>query len=355
MHPPLRPRWLIAAGPLPFCTTISSVDSHRDSTLESAVDEPALARAGAASLIAMDTTWRVSDARAISLRAPRVMAIINVTPDSFSDGGEAFEADRAVEAAGRAWAQGAAMLDVGGESTRPGAEPVSAAEQIRRVVPAISGIRAAIGSGPDAPPISVDTTSAEVAEAALDAGADAINDVSAGTADRAMLGLAARRGAGMVLMHRLRPASEDSYSDRYREAPLQGDIGAIVKAYLEERLAAAARAGIARERIVLDPGLGFGKTVEQNLELIRATARLLELGRPVLSGLSRKSFVARAAGMGPDSSPRERIAGTLGLSIAHVRAGARLLRVHDAADHARALAALPNWQLGEGAGGREDR
>ncbi len=293
------------------------------------------------------TLWRVSRVRTLDLSAPRVAAIINVTPDSFSDGGEALDPRAALEAARRALSDGAAMLDIGGESTRPGSARVSAAEQIARVTPVIRAVRAEWGDGAGvggAPPISVDTTLAEVADAALDAGADAINDVSAGGEDPSMFALAARRGAGLVLMHRLRPPGEDRFSDQYQpaEAPRYADVVAEVRAWLAARLAAALGAGLPAEAIVLDPGLGFGKTVDQNLALIRGSGALLSLGRPLMSGLSRKSFTARAAGMDPGGPPRARIAGTLALSIAHVRAGARLLRVHDVPAH---RAALSVWQV----------
>lgn len=171
--------------------------------------------------------WRVSDRCTLDLSVPRVVAILNVTPDSFADGGRLGSPEAALVAAERAVRDGAAMLDVGGESTRPGAARVSAAEQIARVVPAIRAIRARLPQIP----ISVDTTMAEVAEAALDAGADAINDVSAGEEDGAMLALAAKRRAGVILMHRLRPPGADSYSDRYASTPTydaaQGVVGEV--------------------------------------------------------------------------------------------------------------------------------
>ncbi len=273
--------------------------------------------------------------RSLTLDRPRLMAILNVTPDSFADGGRFTSPADVADAARRAVDAGADMLDVGGESTRPGAQRVGADEQIGRVVPAIEAVRRA---GIEAP-ISVDTTLAAVAVAALDAGADAVNDVSAGTEDPGMLAACARCGAGVVLMHRLAPPTADSYSDKYDEAPVYGDVVAGVRAYLEQRLRAAVSAGIDAGRVVLDPGLGFGKTVDQNLELISRTGELLTLGRPVLSALSRKSFVGRA-GLGRDSSPGERLAGTLALSVVHQLAGARLFRVHDVGEHAEALRAV---------------
>ncbi len=279
-------------------------------------------------------TWDLGRGRSIRLDRPRIVAILNVTPDSFADGGKLGSPEDAARAAAEAVGAGAVMLDIGGESTRPGAARVGEGEQIRRVVPPIEAIRSA---GLDVP-ISVDTTRSGAARAALDAGADAVNDVSAGTEDDAMLALCAERGCGLVLMHRLAPPAEDSYSDEYHRAPEYADVVADVRAFLGARLRAATDAGIDASRVVLDPGLGFGKSVEQNLELIERTGELVSLGRPVLSALSRKSFVGRAS-LGRESSPGERLAGTLALSAAHLRAGARLFRVHDVAEHAEALAA----------------
>jgi dihydropteroate synthase len=278
--------------------------------------------------------WRVSATKAIDLSTPCVMAILNVTPDSFSDGGmldTPAAAARAAEAAVRA---GAKVLDIGGESTRPGAEPVTPDQQLQRVVPAIIAIRS--HPGLRGAPITVDTTSAEVAETALCAGADGINDISAGRDDSRMLEVAARHACGIVLMHRLAPARADRYSDQYERAPVYTDVVAEVGAFLRERADAAISAGVARSGIVIDPGLGFGKTVEQNLELIRGTARLAALGFPVLSGLSRKSFTGRVS-LGRDSHPGERLPGTIALSVLHYRAGARIFRVHDVPDHVAAL------------------
>ncbi len=293
---------------------------------------------------AMRDSWAFAPGRVLDLRAPRILAIINVTPDSFSDGGASLDpavaATRAMEAIG----DGADALDIGGESTRPGAARVPAPEQIARVVPAIQAIRRAVTA---TLPITIDTTLAAVAWAALDAGADAINDVSAGTEDPEMLPLIARARCGIILMHRLQPPGLDRFSDQYAEPPCYGDVVAEVCAYLRMRVEACVAAGIPAERTLLDPGLGFGKTVEQNLALIRGTPRLLEKGRPVLSGLSRKSFVARAADMGPDSPTAARLPGTVGLTAAHLAAGARLLRVHDVAPIARLVRA---WRASEDEG-----
>jgi dihydropteroate synthase len=309
--------------------------------------------------------WRIGGGRALAVDQPRVMAILNVTPDSFSDGGELATVGAVVEAARRAVEAGAAVLDIGGESTRPGAARVSVEEQIARVVPAIRAIRGVSG-GRDgelvAVPISVDTTRAAVAMAALDAGADIVNDVSGATEDTGMLRLVAERGAGLVLMHRVYAPDRDRYSTAYKaaDAPIAGDVVEHVARGLRALLGRAVDAGVAAESIVLDPGLGFGKTVEQSLELIRRTGELCQVGRPVLSGISRKSFVGAVStgGSGGGSagadasggsgaggggraasplSPKERLPGTLALSVEHLRAGARLFRVHDVAEHVMAL------------------
>jgi dihydropteroate synthase len=186
--------------------------------------------------------------------------------------------------------------------------------------------------------ITVDTTSAEVAEAALAAGADAINDISAGLDDEGMLALSAAWGAGLVLMHRLVRPKLDRYSDQYESGPVYADVVADVRAFLAERAGAAQAAGVPAERIVLDPGMGFGKTVEQNLLLLKGTGAIASLGHPVLSGISRKSFVGRVS-LGRDSQPEERLSGSLALSVLHYQSGARVFRVHDVPEHMAALSA----------------
>lgn len=285
-----------------------------------------------------DAVWRLGHGRTIRLDRARIMAILNITPDSFFDGGRLPDAGAVAAAAARAVEEGADILDVGGESTRPGSARVDPDEQIRRVVPAIGAIRRAVGAL-GAVPISVDTTRAAVARAALDAGGDAINDVSSGTDDPAMLALAAERGAGLVLMHRLRAPEEDSYSDCYARPPDYTRAGGVVegvRAFLSERAAAAIAAGVAHAAIALDPGLGFGKTVEQNLELIRRTGELAALGFPIVSGISRKSFTGAWAGL-KDSTPADRLAPSIALALEHRRAGAAVFRVHDVAAHAAVL------------------
>lgn len=283
--------------------------------------------------------WRLSTTRAVHLDRPRLFTILNITPDSFSDGGLLPTPAYAADAARRAADEGADGLDIGAESTRPGADRVPADEQTRRLTPAIRAIRdAGIHL-----PITVDTTRAATARAALDAGADAINDVSGATEDDAMLALAAERSCGLILMHRLAPPDLDRFSDAYDAPPdYPGGVAESVASFLDTRLRAAARAGLPADRTLLDPGLGFGKSVRQCLDLIDQTDRLLALGRPVMSALSRKSFVGRA-GLGRDSTPDERLPATLALSALHLRAGARVFRVHDTAPHRQSLDAA--WAL----------
>lgn len=281
------------------------------------------------------TVWELAHGRRLDLHQRRIVAILNVTPDSFADGGRLTTPELALAHAERCVAEGADVLEVGGESTRPGAERVGAAEQIRRVVPVIELLRREMLTVP----IAVDTTLAEVARAAIDAGADIVNDVSAGEEDAGMLALAAQTGAGVVLMHRLRPPGADAYSDAYAQEPEYADVVAEVRAYLSRRLAAALAAGVCKDAVVLDPGLGFGKSVAQNLELIRRTGELCAIGRAVMSAASRKSFVGRA-GLGRDSEPSERLGGSVAVTVLHALAGARVFRVHDVGAHAQALGLL---------------
>jgi dihydropteroate synthase len=243
------------------------------------------------------------------------MGILNVTPDSFSDGGRFLDPARAVEQARRMAEEGADLIDVGGESTRPGAAPVSADEEAARVLPVLRAIRDGL-----AVPVSVDTRRAAVAREALAAGADVINDVS-GLADAEMAGVVAPSGAGLVLMHmRGTPETMQRLTD-------YGDVVEDVTAELEASLARADAAGIARERVVVDPGIGFAKTAEQSLALIAGLARLqARLGRPVLLGPSRKSFIGALLGGVPADA---RDAGTVGACVAGLARGARLFRVHD--------------------------
>jgi len=259
-------------------------------------------------------------------RRPRIWAILNVTPDSFSDGGRYAEPGRAV-ARGRALvAEGADHLDVGGESTRPGAREVPEAEERERVVPVIRGLREA---GVEVP-ISVDTRKAAVARAALEAGATVVNDVSAGTHDPDLLRTVASHGAGLVLMHM------QGRPETMQERPHYADVVTEVRAWLAERAAAAERAGVAAERILVDPGIGFGKTLEHNLDLLRRLDELVGDGRPVLLGASRKSFLGRVTGR----DVADRLAGSLACVARGVEAGVAAVRVHDVAATADLLSVL---------------
>ncbi len=246
-----------------------------------------------------------------------IMGIVNVTPDSFSDGGRYLTTRRAVDHGLELESHGAAILDVGGESTRPGAEPVSAAEELARVIPVVEGLRAAGARAS----ISIDTSKAVVAAAALDAGAEIVNDVTALRGDPAMAGLIAARGVRCCLTHMLGEPRTMQRDPRY------ADVVAEVREFLTERLGHAHAAGIAAERVWLDPGFGFGKTVEHNLELLRRLHELVEIGRPVLVGTSRKGFLGRLTGRGPD----DRVAGTVATNVLAYERGARIFRVHDVA------------------------
>jgi dihydropteroate synthase len=252
------------------------------------------------------------------------MGVVNVTPDSFSDGG-AFEDPLAAIAHGRRLAgEGAHILDIGGESTRPGAAPVTVAEELERVVPVIEGLASL-----ELPvQLSIDTMKLEVAEAALDAGASYVNDVTAFRHDPELAALVADRGADCCLMHMLGEPRTMQSDPRY------GDVVDEVKAFLEERMRAAIRAGVAEERIQLDPGIGFGKRVVHNLELLRRIDEIVALGRPVVVGTSRKSFIGRLTGR----DVTERIHGTIATNVLALERGARVFRVHDVAATADALA-----------------
>lgn len=277
----------------------------------------------------MTHVWQLAHDRQLTLDQPRLMAIVNATPDSFSDGGEHLDPIAAIDYAKQCLDEGAAIVDVGGESTRPGALRIDAAEQRRRVLPIVQGVAAL-----DEAIISVDTTRAAVARAAIDAGAHIINDVSAGMEDPEMFRLAADSGAGLILMHRLRPPDADSYSDQYAAPPRYDDVVAEVKAWLLDRARDAMAAGVNREQIVLDPGLGFGKTVEQNFEIIARVSEWRSMGFAILSAASRKSFVGRASGV---EEPAARVAGSVAISVHQYLGGVRLFRVHDVAAHRQAL------------------
>jgi dihydropteroate synthase len=273
--------------------------------------------------------WRVSDDRVLHLDQPRLLGVLNATPDSFSDGGMYPSIDALVGAALRFVEEGAKVIDIGGESTRPGSMRVGEAEQIARTVPAIEELRRCSDVL-----ISIDTTRSAVARAALDAGANIINDQSAGLEDDRMLPLAAERGCGLILMHRRAAPPDDSYSDQYEREPDYGDVVLAVRRFLSERCTAAEAAGAAREAIAVDPGLGFGKSVDQNYQLIARSAELVADGYPVLGAASRKSFIGAITGI---ETPRERVIGSAAASTIQYLAGVRLFRVHDVAAQREAL------------------
>jgi dihydropteroate synthase len=289
---------------------------------EDAFTAERLAVPGAHELLAAGRAARAARAR------PRIMGVVNATPDSFSDGGRFLDPARAVEHGLALAAEGADLLDVGGESTRPGSLPVEVEVELARVVPVVERL-----ARETRVPISVDTRKAAVARAALDAGAATVNDVSAGS-DPEMLPLVAARGAGWVAMH-MRGTPETMQQD-----PRYGDVVAEVLAFLRARVRASLEAGIARERITVDPGIGFGKTVEHNLELLRRLGELRSLGLPVCLGVSRKSFLAKLA----DDPSTDRRAATLAAVAYGVLRGAEVLRVHEVAP-AREAARVA-WALG---------
>ncbi|MDP9173657.1 MAG: dihydropteroate synthase [Planctomycetota bacterium] len=248
-------------------------------------------------------------------RRPLIMGALNATPDSFSDGGKFGTVESAAAFAEAMAASGADWIDVGGESTRPGAQPIDPREQIRRTLPVIAAIRQRLSIL-----ISIDTTQGQVAEAALDIGANIVNDISAGRDDPNMLRLCGRRGAPMVLMHmRGTPAT-------MQENPMYADVTGEVGGFLRERFAAAVSAGIERHRVLLDPGLGFGKTVSHNLRLLHDTRTLAAIGQPLVVGPSRKGFIGAVTG---ESRPDQRIFGTAAAVAWCIANGASVMRVHD--------------------------
>ena len=255
---------------------------------------------------------------------PKIMGILNVTPDSFSDGGRFRDIAAAVAQGCRMAEEGADIIDVGGESTRPGAQPVEAAEQCRRVLPVIRALRAEL---PASVQISIDTTLSAVATPALDAGAEVINDISAGRDDPRLFELAARTSACLILMHMQgTPAT-------MQEAPAYRDVVAEVSAFLAERAAKARASGVAKDRIVVDPGIGFGKRKSHNLALLANLDRLVELGYPVLLGASRKRFMGSICA---HAEPSDLMPATCATTAMGVMAGVGLFRVHDVAANRQA-------------------
>jgi dihydropteroate synthase len=260
------------------------------------------------------------------------MGILNVTPDSFSDGGRFFDPEDAVWEGLAMVEAGADLVDVGGESTRPGSDPVPVAEELRRVLPVVKRLAAEIDA-----PISIDTRRAEVARAALDAGAAVVNDITAGR-DAEMFDVVRQADAGMVLMHM------QGDPKTMQEEPRYDDVVREVRAFLADRVAAAESTGIAPERLCVDPGLGFGKTLQHNLVLIRDIGALSDIGRPILVGPSRKSFVGRITG----ADVHERLEGTVGAVAWLVAKGAHVVRVHDVAAMVRVVRMVDAIRTAEG-------
>jgi dihydropteroate synthase len=255
--------------------------------------------------------------------APSVMGVINVTPDSFSDGGLHLRVGPAVAEAWGMLDAGAAIVDVGGESTRPGSEGVSVEEELRRVEPVVSGLSGA--------PVSIDTSKAAVARRAVELGAELVNDVTALRGDSELAGVVADAGVYLCLMHM------QGEPRTMQESPTYDDVVSDVKRFLEERLAFAVGAGVREELICLDPGIGFGKTPAQNFELVRRLDELAAIGRPLVVGFSRKSSLARA--LGDERSTVGTTAASVGAAVAAFDRGATILRVHDVQEHVEALAA----------------
>jgi dihydropteroate synthase len=249
------------------------------------------------------------------------MGVVNVTPDSFSDGGRFFAHEDAIAQGRKLAADGADLVDVGGESTRPGSDPVPAEEERRRVLPVVEAL------ADDGIPVSVDTTKAAVAGPALEAGASVVNDVSALRFDPELAGLTAEAGATCVLMHMLGEPRTMQDDPRY------DDVVAEVKSFLEQRLSFAVEAGIPEDRVWLDPGIGFGKTAQHNLELLRRLDEIAAIGRPVVVGTSRKSFLGKITGR----TEERRLAGTVATNVMALERGAQVFRVHDVAEVGDAL------------------
>lgn len=275
-------------------------------------------------------TWTCGR-RVVSLEKPVLVGILNVTPDSFSDGGLFEDDSTAVAHAMGLVNAGADIIDVGGESTRPGATRVSSEEQIVRTKAIIQAIRSQSNVC-----ISIDTTCASVAKEAISAGANIINDVSSGTEDENIFELAAETGVGLVLMHRRLPPELDQYSDTY-EAPFEVAIVQDVIEWLLERSRSAERAGVHSSAIALDPGFGFGKNVEQNWKLVEAAEQFVATGYPIYAGLSRKSFIGSVSGM-DDPNSRDTLSAVAMLEMA--RKGVHIFRVHNVQEHVRVLQSL---------------
>jgi dihydropteroate synthase len=269
----------------------------------------------------------------------KLMGVVNVTPDSFSDGGLFLDPEAAIAHGRQLAAQGADLLDVGGESTRPGAQAVRAAEERERIEPVVGGLAGGGGAGV---PVSIDTSKSSVAAAALAAGAEIVNDVTALRADPELAALCADRDCGIVLMHML------GTPRTMQDNPTYDDVVDDVKSFLAERVEAAMAAGIDEERIYIDPGIGFGKTLDHNLELLRRLGELRDLSRPIVVGTSRKSFIGKLTEREVD----ERLGGTIASNVLAAIAGADVVRGHDvlelrqAIDVAETILGRRDWRLG---------
>ena len=269
-----------------------------------------------------DRLWKIGDKIVDLSKRGMIMGVLNVTPDSFSDGGEFFGTNAAVARGIQIAEEGADIIDIGGESTRPGAEPVSAKEELKRVLPVIEELRAKIDIS-----VSIDTSKSEVASAALDAGASIINDVTAGQGDEKMLPLAAKRKAAIVLMHMQGEPRTMQKNPHYK------DVVAEVADFFRQQYACALECGIDPMAIAFDPGIGFGKTLEHNVTLLKNLERLHVHGRPLVVGVSRKSFLGKLVG---SSEMRDRLAPTIALTAILRAGGADVLRVHDVKENVAA-------------------
>ncbi len=267
--------------------------------------------------------WKIGSRTLDFADGPAVMGIVNVTPDSFSDGGKFYTPADAVEQALRLEDAGAAILDIGGESTRPYSEPVGTDEELRRVLPVLESLLPRVSAA-----VSIDTSKAAVAKAAVDVGAHIINDVTGLDGDPEMISVAVNCQAGVCAMHM------QGTPQTMQDAPMYRDVVADITEYLEGRLKTLVERGIAAERICLDPGVGFGKTHDHNLELVRRCAEFHSLGRPILVGHSRKGFIGKILG----DKQAERTSGSVAISLALARKGIQVIRVHDVAETCRALA-----------------
>jgi len=255
-------------------------------------------------------------------RRTALVGVLNVTPDSFSDGGRYLDPENAIARGVKLAEEGADLIDIGGESSRPGARPVSAEEELERVVPVIRGLRRALSV-----PLSIDTYKARVARVALEEGVDVVNDISAMRFDPEMVRVIAAAKVPVVLMHM------QGTPRTMQERPYYRDVVEEVKGFLQERIEFALESGVGPEQILVDPGIGFGKELEHNLALLRGLPALASLGRPILVGPSRKTFIGKILGVGPE----ERLEGSLAAAVAAVLAGANMIRIHDVREARRAI------------------